>query len=45
MQLLLFIFISVLSDTNKRYIYDVYGKTGLDADWQVCVGNINRIVI
>lgn len=25
----------VLSDSNKRHIYDSYGKKGLEADWQV----------
>uniref|UniRef100_H2ZE51 J domain-containing protein n=1 Tax=Ciona savignyi TaxID=51511 RepID=H2ZE51_CIOSA len=26
---------NVLSDPTKRHIYDVYGKSGLDADWQI----------
>ncbi|XP_076801380.1 dnaJ homolog subfamily C member 11-like [Clavelina lepadiformis] len=26
---------SVLSDPMKRHIYDVYGKKGLEADWQI----------
>nr|XP_002130372.1 dnaJ homolog subfamily C member 11 [Ciona intestinalis] len=26
---------NVLSDPTRRHIYDVYGKSGLDADWQL----------
>ncbi|XP_039248600.2 dnaJ homolog subfamily C member 11-like [Styela clava] len=25
----------VLSDPNKRYIYDMYGRKGLEAEWQI----------
>ena len=30
----------VLSEPMKRHIYDVYGKKGLEADWQVSILNI-----
>ena len=39
-QNLYFIFLAVLSDPMKRHIYDVYGKKGLDADWQVSGRNM-----
>lgn len=30
-----YFFLLVLSEPEKRAIYDVYGKKGLEADWQI----------
>ena len=36
---------SVLSDQDKRSIYDIYGKKGLDAGWEVSGGIFEFIML
>ena len=31
----LYLFISVLTDSNKRIIYDMFGEEGLSTSWEV----------